>query len=247
MPFRIIIILSVLASSVFSFPYAIHPGMTGARYLTATFNTEFRAIGKQDFSIETPLSFSYGISRNFDVLINLLPIQAYPFAYAGGARDASLTARYQFAYGVIAALGAGYTLSEEKDYTAGIEPALHYLGGIGELFIFFANINLPFVIGDYTGLKEITAKWAGVVYLSDRLGLGLEFESGYYFLDDGVNTQSGAFRLVDRIGVPIYFLPLSDFPLSICAFPAYDFGDGAALFGAWLTLTLDFGGEDSGP
>lgn len=230
----------ILASvKIYSFPYDMYTGMTGAYSLTGTLYIDNSFIGsKNNYSLSTPIVFNYGILRDLDIYARLLPINiapnsGFPYDNSTFAGDMSIMPRYQIFNGFIA--GLEFLIPTTRKQTFGINPQIHYLIGLGDFFSVFGNFEIPMYFGDDRGVVEsVRLKLAAGLYPGSFFDFSLiGFLLEYHIAYDAYNKKMLG---LNHLGVVAYLVLNKDASLSLNLSPyveqkhtGYGFGIGASI------------------
>lgn len=233
--------LIIMSSFAYSFPYNMYTGMTGAMRLGGTLYIENSRIGTKNYTLSSPIMLNFGILRNFDIFARVLPITYIPKIGVGveGEPQFSIMPRFQFINGFIGAVEALFPGSSKQYF--GINPQIHYLIGLGDLFTMFANLELPMYINNPRGvvesirLKLAAGFYPGSLFGFSLLGLYLEYHIAYDF-------YNSAILYLNHLGLGVYLVLNNDASFSLNVSPYVEQLASGFYFGIglWLSYTYDF-------
>ena len=235
------ILISALSGLLYSFPYKMYTGMTGALRLGGTLYLNNDRIGTKNYTLSSPLMINFGILRNFDIFARIVPITYIPKVGVGvaGQPQFSIMPRFQFFNGFIGAIEVLFPGSSEQKF--GLNPQIHYLIGLGDFLTMYANFELPMYFDDPRGvvesirLKMALGVYPGALFGFSLAGIYLEYHIAYDF-------YNSAFLYLNHLGLGLYLVLNSDASLSLNFTPyleqlasGFYFGIGAS-----ISYTFDF-------
>lgn len=239
--FSFIVIIG--SSSLFAFPYDTYSGMTGALTLGVTGYLDLRNVGakEKEVALSSPISINYGITRNIDIFATVLPVNYLPELGIGtGTHQFSVMPRYQFMEGLIGAIEAMFPANSSQFF--GINPQVHYLGGLGDFLSGFVNLEVPMFFDNPLGvveavrLKTALALYPGSFLGFSLLGIYIEYHISYDF-------YGKYFSYLDHLGIGAYLAFNSDATFGISISPFLDqVGNHKFAFGMgmWIYYAYDF-------
>ncbi len=242
--YLIITFITIISSSaLFAFPYDTYSGMTGELTLGVTGYLDLRNVGAEGKKVtfSSPIYFNYGITRNIDIFAGVLPISYVPELGIGtSTHQFSVMPRFQFMEGLIGALEVLFPASSSQFF--GINPQVHYLGGLGDFLSGFVNVEVPMFFDNPLGVVEaVRLKTALALYPGSFLGFSLlgvyiEYHFSYDFYGSYVSY-------LDHLGLGVYLAFNSDATFGINISPFLDqVGPNQFAFGmgAWIYYAYDF-------
>ncbi len=241
----LIFIFTIVSSvaSLSAFPYDMYSGMTGELTLGVTGYLDLRNVGAKDKEVafQSPIYLNYGITRNIDIFAGILPVAYTPeLGIGAGTYQFSVMPRFQFFEGLIGAIDFLFPANSSQYF--GINPQVHYLGGLGDFLSGFINFEVPMFFDNPLGVVEaIRLKTSLAIYPGSFLGFSLlgvyvEYHFSYDFYGSYVSY-------LDHLGVGIYLAFNSDATFGINISPFLDqvgHNQFAFGFGAWIYYAYDF-------
>ncbi len=242
-PLILAFIITLFSASIFAFPYDTYSGMTGELTLGITGYLDLRNVGakNKDVSFSSPIYLNYGITRNIDIFAGVLPVSYTPeLGIGAGTHQFSVMPRYQFFEGLIGAMEFLFPASSSQSF--GLNPQVHYLGGLGDFLSGFINVEVPMFFNNPLGVVEAArVKAALAIYPGSFLGfslLGVYFE--YHVSYDFYGKY---FSYLDHLGIGVYLAFNNDATFGINLSPFLDqvgHNQFAFGFGAWIYYAYDF-------
>ncbi len=244
---KLIIFLSIItiisSSHLLGFPYDMYSGMTGQMTLGLTGYLDTRNVGAKykEVAFQSPIYLNYGITRNIDIFAGVLPISYTPeIGIGAGTYQFSIMPRFQFMEGLIGAAEILFPSSKGQNF--GLNPQLHYLGGLGDFMSGFINIEVPMYFDNPLGIVEAVrlkgslALYPGSFLGFSLLGIYIEYHISYDFYGEYVSY-------LDHLGLGLYLAFNNDATFGINLSPfvnqvgknQFAFG-----FGAWIYYAYDF-------
>lgn len=235
-------VLSILSSLLlYSFPYKMYTGMTGALNLGGTIYLDNKRIATSNYTLSSPIMLNFGVTRNFDIFARVAPITYIPEVGVGVANEPqfSIMPRFQFLNGFIGALEVLFPGSDKQKF--GINPQIHYLTGLGDLLTLFANFEIPMYFDDPRGVVEsLRLKTALGIYPGSLFGFSL---AGIYFeYHIAYDFYNKSFLYLNHLGIGLYLVLNQDASLSVNFTPYLEQLYSGFYFGigAYLSYTFDF-------
>lgn len=238
---KTIIIFLFISAVVYSFPYKMYTGMTGALNLGGTIYLDNKRIANKNYTLASPITLNFGILRNLDIFARVLPLTYIPEVGVGVENEPqfSIMPRFQFFNGFIGALEFLIPGSDKQKF--GINPQIHYLIGLGDFLTMFANLEVPMYfdnpkgVVEYVRLKTALGVYPGSLFGFSLAGLYLEYHIAYDFYNK-------SFLYLNHLGLGFYLVLNSEANLSLNFTPYLEQLASGFYFGigTYLSYTFDF-------